>query len=151
MSKPLIAHTGVNGQPVETAAHLLAFRDWVVEFCADHPDVRFINATGAGLLHGLECRPVDGAVAAAPETPPVFAVREATRRPRRDFVQAAIEAFDQEQPAPWTTWSAVGGASVEDLVSLFASSLDARQQQAIRAAYEGWRRRADGSGSAVSG
>jgi len=44
--------TGVDGHAVETAPHLISFRDWLAERAAAHADRRVINATGAGLLMG---------------------------------------------------------------------------------------------------
>lgn len=48
--------TDLHGHDTRTAAHLVAYRDWLVQACADaaaqSPAVRFINATGAGILYG---------------------------------------------------------------------------------------------------
>jgi hypothetical protein len=49
---PAVTATDISGRPVRTAAHLMAFRDWTVERVAAHRSRRFVNATGAGLLHG---------------------------------------------------------------------------------------------------
>ncbi|WP_396626142.1 motility associated factor glycosyltransferase family protein [Luteitalea sp.] len=42
----------VNGQPVRTAPHLVAFRNWVRAFVARHPTYAFVNVSGSGILHG---------------------------------------------------------------------------------------------------
>ena len=42
----------VCGVSVRSAAHLIAFRNWLVEQMGAHPRRRFINATGRGILHG---------------------------------------------------------------------------------------------------
>ncbi len=42
----------IHGRPVPTTAALLAFRDWIVEQSTAFPSVRFLNATGAGVLQG---------------------------------------------------------------------------------------------------
>lgn len=47
--RPLVTHTGVDGNDVPTAPHLLAFRDWLEEQCSTSP-VHVVNATGAGLF-----------------------------------------------------------------------------------------------------
>jgi hypothetical protein len=47
LRKPDIA-----GVPVVTSPHLVSFRDWLVEQTAGDASRRFINATGAGILHG---------------------------------------------------------------------------------------------------
>ena len=49
---PRTVETDVTGQPVRTAAHLVAFRDWLVEQMRQDPSRRFINAGGAGILSG---------------------------------------------------------------------------------------------------
>jgi hypothetical protein len=49
---PAVTATDVAGQPVRTAAHLVAFRDWIVERTAASRSRRFVNATRMGLLHG---------------------------------------------------------------------------------------------------
>jgi hypothetical protein len=43
---------GVDGRPTRTASHLIGFRNWVRAFVASTPEREFINATGAGILHG---------------------------------------------------------------------------------------------------
>lgn len=48
----LTTERGIDGVPVETAPHLLSFRDWIAERAAAHPGGRVINASGAGLLTG---------------------------------------------------------------------------------------------------
>ena len=48
--QPLIAVDDVNGEPVKTAARLVAFRDWIAEQIAATRDRTFINATGGGIL-----------------------------------------------------------------------------------------------------
>jgi hypothetical protein len=49
---PPVVAPDIAGQPARTAAHLVAFRDWIVERAATCGDRRVVNATGAGLLHG---------------------------------------------------------------------------------------------------
>src|SRR5690606_29534003 len=43
---------GIDGTAVPTAAHLQAFRDWIVERSLTLTDRRIINASGRGILHG---------------------------------------------------------------------------------------------------
>jgi hypothetical protein len=47
---PLVEEQGVDGRRVRTAPHLREFRDWIVEETRRHPDRRFVNATGGGIL-----------------------------------------------------------------------------------------------------
>jgi len=42
----------IGGASVLTSSHLAAFRDWIVERTREHADRRFVNASGAGILHG---------------------------------------------------------------------------------------------------
>jgi hypothetical protein len=42
----------ISGHEVRSAPHLVAFRDWLVEQMRRESGRRFINATGAGILHG---------------------------------------------------------------------------------------------------
>lgn len=52
MMHPLLQQADVRGDATSTAAHLLAFRDWLVQESARVADRRVVNATGAGILHG---------------------------------------------------------------------------------------------------
>lgn len=47
----LVTETGIDGQPVKTAPHLQAFRNWIIE---QTPGLgrRIVNGTGAGILSG---------------------------------------------------------------------------------------------------
>ena len=58
MRGPLIDEPDIFGQPTRTAAHLVAFRDWLVEHSAACAPGTIINATGAGILHGPGLRQV---------------------------------------------------------------------------------------------
>jgi hypothetical protein len=61
----------IHGVETRTAPHLLSFRDWTVSCAGRHPARRFVNASGAGLLHGkrieqaraadtlADCPPID--------------------------------------------------------------------------------------------
>jgi hypothetical protein len=53
---PAVTATDVTGRRVRTAAHLMAFRDWMVERMGTFRSRRFVNATGAGLLDGPDIR-----------------------------------------------------------------------------------------------
>lgn len=58
----------IHGASVATSAHLVSFRDWLVEQTAGDGTRRFINATGAGILHGgrIVQSTLEGALANAP-------------------------------------------------------------------------------------
>ncbi|HEY3384852.1 MAG TPA: 6-hydroxymethylpterin diphosphokinase MptE-like protein [Vicinamibacterales bacterium] len=42
----------VGGRPVRTAPHFVQFRDWLAARIVERSDIRVINATGGGILHG---------------------------------------------------------------------------------------------------
>ena len=54
LTKPADAVTmnDLRGNPVRTAPHLIAFRNWLLEQMAATAGRRFINATGGGVLYG---------------------------------------------------------------------------------------------------
>src|SRR5262245_52233899 len=50
--QPEVWQADLHGQPTRTAPHLVSFRDWLVEQMTASSQTRFVNATGAGILHG---------------------------------------------------------------------------------------------------
>lgn len=73
----------LHGQPVLTAPHLVSFRDWLRQQTSADTSRRFVNTTGAGILHGprIEQATLDDVLARQASIGP--AVREALRRARR--------------------------------------------------------------------
>jgi hypothetical protein len=69
----------VHGKPVLTSGTLVSFRNWLCEQIAATPNRRFVNTTGAGLLHGVNIE--QGALRDLVETAPVIGddVRAALR------------------------------------------------------------------------
>ncbi len=51
-ARPVVLERAIEGGETRTAAHLVTFRDWIRDYAAAHPHVRFVNVTGAGILHG---------------------------------------------------------------------------------------------------
>jgi hypothetical protein len=51
-NRAVVDEADVHGRRTTSAEHLLAFRDWIREVAAAHAEVRFANATDAGVLHG---------------------------------------------------------------------------------------------------
>ncbi len=49
---PTVTEPDVHGRPTRTAAHLVAFRDWLTSRADAASSIRVVNATGAGILHG---------------------------------------------------------------------------------------------------
>jgi len=51
-SWPRLEEPDINGAPTRTAAHLVTFRNWLVEQIGHEKGRTFINTTGAGILRG---------------------------------------------------------------------------------------------------
>ncbi len=49
---PAIAEADVHGEPAHSAAHLIAFRNWLLEQMRKETGRTFLNLTGGGILHG---------------------------------------------------------------------------------------------------
>jgi hypothetical protein len=105
----VVSEPDLDGDPVWTAPHLLAFRNWVRTFVAENPSCAFVNVTGSGILHGpgiARCtleqwveRPFTGtAPADRLEGLPARSMRDADR-----IAQELTDAIDGEQP--WQSWS----------------------------------------------
>jgi hypothetical protein len=63
---PRVRTTDLHGREAATAAHLVSFRDWLIEQTINEPHRRFINASGDGILHGgrMEIVTLDHAITA---------------------------------------------------------------------------------------
>jgi hypothetical protein len=68
--RPMVLEGAVEGGDTPTAAHLITFRDWIRDYATARPHVRFVNGTGAGILHGagIDVATLDEVLAAAPVT-----------------------------------------------------------------------------------
>ena len=64
-SRPVVMAQSSRGEAVESASHLLAYRDWLVDASVRAAPIRVINATGAGVLWGgrIEIMGVENAMA----------------------------------------------------------------------------------------
>ena len=90
-ARPIVLERGVDGSDVRTAAHLVAFRDWLRDYAAARSHVRFLNGTGGGILHGTSVEPISLSEAAIALQPPsgadvagaVTRLWTASRRPDR--------------------------------------------------------------------
>lgn len=51
-SRPVVSVPSVTGGAVQTAPHLVEFRDWIAARAADTTPGRVMNASGTGILHG---------------------------------------------------------------------------------------------------
>jgi len=80
-SRTRIQERDIRGAWTTTAPHLRAFRDWLVEQIAARGDRRFVNATGAGILHGAGLQQ--------------FTLREALGSVRRDATTTARQALSR--------------------------------------------------------
>ena len=50
--RPIVMERAIEGGDTPTAAHLVTFRDWIRDYATARPHLRFVNGTGAGILHG---------------------------------------------------------------------------------------------------
>jgi hypothetical protein len=99
----------IDGQPVRTAPHLVAFRNWVRTFVAEDESCAYANVTGAGILHGpgiASCsieqwsERTPAGVATADRLEAAYS----DSRHRADAIAGAlVAAIDQDEP--WSTWA----------------------------------------------
>ena len=129
-SRPVVMSTDIQGREVETARHMEAFRDHVVDRMAVMPEHRYINATGAGILYGgpVQQASLAEALAGASARPrasiTIGARPEAVRRRVIDAartLRAAAVACErlEEGPAPLPAWTrfAAGKLTTADVVA----------------------------------
>jgi len=130
----------LRGRVTRTAAHLVSFRNWILERAGALPDRAVVNATDAGLLVGPGIAQ-QSAVATLADAPVLNReaahqiIRAAHRRARRDQVAllaATTDLLTRESPAElpvWTTFS--GGTVSRDAIH---SALNSPEQAAWTAA-----------------
>jgi hypothetical protein len=98
----LVDESDVNGRPVRTAHHLVAFRDWLREYAASHREVAFVNASGAGILHGPSIALAADLNSALPvatvDVAPRVAARCASSRPDASSPIALARALADAEP-----------------------------------------------------
>jgi hypothetical protein len=51
-NQPEVQAPDLHGKATRTAPQMLAFRDWLLDAMTARPDRTYVNATGAGILHG---------------------------------------------------------------------------------------------------
>jgi len=93
----------VNDRATRTAPHLVAFRNWLAEQIDREPAVRFVNGTGAGILHGgrLEQQPLAELVSTLPAQPQsLAALIRARYRPAAGSRLLAAAGRLQDGPDP---------------------------------------------------
>jgi hypothetical protein len=147
-ARPTLTVEGLDGREVSSATHFIEFRNWLVARTQDHPSRRFINATGAGTLHGprLEQSDIESALSGQPVR--AGELREELRRalaPDEGLpaARALLRAIDEMsaaasvEPGPGSTddtplreWVAFGAPSVT--VADIRSAL-AHARRALRA------------------
>jgi hypothetical protein len=105
-NRPTLEQPDVNGSPVRTASHLVAVRDWLIEQITRESHCRFVNASGAGILHGGPLRQsmlhavIDAT--AKPRTQPTRLIRSRYRPPQDisvlDSARALVGSTTKTQP-----------------------------------------------------
>ncbi len=101
----------VHGASVQTASHLVAFRNWARGLVAGAPSCRFTNVTGAGILHGPGI--AQGTLGAWAEAVPPLKGRPASRLEavargswgsRVGALAIAVDRAVRGHEEPWTSW-----------------------------------------------
>jgi hypothetical protein len=118
------------GVSARTAPQLVAFRNWLVDAMRRQPQRRFVNATGAGILHGghLEQMAPDEAVRLLSDTPDDFSsLVRARHRPavgnRSAFhaetvrLHASVQSGSTEHESLICTWKAFAPGLSEEAIA----------------------------------
>lgn len=116
------------GRPVQTTPHLVAFRDWIANYCRAAAGVSFVNGTGAGLLGSVPQMPVGELLAGYPDVDRQALLAARSDR-RSDRLPESLEWWDgSTPPQPWTSWLAAVETPLGDLA---AASVDVVPADAI--------------------
>jgi hypothetical protein len=117
---PPMSAPDLRGRVTRTAAHLVSFRNWILERAGALPDRMIVNATDAGLLVGPGIAQ-QSAVATLADAPVLNReaahqiIRGAHRRARRDqlrLLAATTDLLTRESPAELPAWTAFSGGTV---------------------------------------
>ncbi len=117
---PRIDTPGIDGRTYRTAAHLQAFRDWILMTAQTAAPRRIVNATGAGILVGdaITQQPLAAVARTLQSLPP--GAREAIRRAgersalpadRVAPALAALRAAPSSAAMPLASWAAFAGVT----------------------------------------
>jgi hypothetical protein len=129
---PHLEEPDIHGAPVRTAAHLVTFRNWLVEQIGREKDRTIVNATGGGILHGARVpqRALDDVVASFQRiqtSPPRPQIRQRHRPPDgADLLGAAQRLLDQSaENEPMRSWEAFAdGLSRDRIVRALREGLE---------------------------
>jgi hypothetical protein len=138
-SRPRVVQCGVDGREAISGPHLVEFRDWIVARTAEHPERRFVNATGAGILTGGRIVQADLRTALAGSTwrarkAGAVIQRALTSRPAVSAVRAGL------MPLLADSWTGRVPDIVRGWLEFACGSITAHE---IRRALEGALRRID--------
>jgi hypothetical protein len=117
------------GDPVRTAPHLIAFRNWLLEQMAAMPGRRFINATGGGVLYGTNVSQMPLRAALPDRSVGQQARRQIAAacaprtlvdlsKPRRALVDALQRGKADDLLARWVSFTADTVSAAQILLSL---------------------------------
>ena len=116
--QPEIWQADIHGEQTRTAPHLVSFRDWLIEQMSVPSQTRYINATGAGILHGAciqqagLCRGAGGSTRTDRPARAARRLHRASRAGRQDaaIVDALLaRARASRQSLPLERWELVHG------------------------------------------
>lgn len=111
-ARPIVMERAIEGGDTQTAAHLIAFRDWIRDYAAARPHIRFVNATGAGILHGTGIEVGSpGDLATSLRTPKTPGITETVPRVRPRALPSAQQAGVIERVASASPLDLLAGHS----------------------------------------
>lgn len=125
---------GLNGEPVRATPQLLAFRDWIADYCRQQCGVQILNATGGGLLRTVAAADVRDVLDGLPSLRLDMAPPSGSSV-RRLAVPVGGWGFDEEAPQPWATWAAIGERSWLELIGMVSHALEDSAWDALASAY----------------
>jgi hypothetical protein len=109
-----IETTDMHGRQVPTTPHLIAFRDWVADYCRTQSRTTIVNGTGAGLLESV---PQVHVAALLDGREPVDR-SPLTATDRGGSALPSMAWWDgRTPPEPWTSWAARAGEPLEDVIA----------------------------------
>jgi len=107
--RPPVVATDLHGNPTMSAAHLMQFRDWLVQRASAETGRRIVNATGDGLLYGGRIQQAALSSLSRPGSP---VAAGATWRVTADAWRVSATARRSAAVGSWSTLIGQGGAGL---------------------------------------
>ena len=131
---PHVEEPDINGAPTRTAAHLVTFRNWLVEQIAREKGRTIINATGGGILHGphVSQRSLSEVVASVPRRH--ASLRSQIRRRHRPEPGKALECAAKALLKELNTSASSTSPATEELLRTWEAFADGLPRDRIATA-----------------